>query len=532
MSDNDETIDDLNSIIDDTKDDLQDTIDDTEDHTDDSSTEETHEDDGHEDEGSSGDEGSSDDGASEEEEDEDEGEYDGVASAYKRDKKKKDDKPSGPNKDFAPFGRGHWTGVKKEGKLIGEVLYDQLIEFIEYLLKKTVDIPLDFADYALYKAFTSFKKYPKKEENEEKNVFDYGREIEKGYAERAAEGIGFYKNALNEVLENVEKNKRGEPLEWNVLRGQPDWFDKAVQLEREASADPTSEAAKKWERFKNSDKIIEGRLGNEAVYRIISTRMATFEEAMKGENFKLPENVEKKMKEMDRLLMEDDINAADLKTKMAAKIGEMRTMVEGGGFVNTAINAKLDAMQGITEGSEENVQTLKNSFRKPLSDIKEINPTPEHIKTLSREDYEQITKNIDKIREKYKDNPAMKVEVISSYVNGIIESLNNAQEDVIKYDKANRFSKSKIAEKTKKTIYGLINKAGDYIGEDGKPIISLKTQKEKAENGIKAVKSAINDFEVESIKISEYADATRRSSAPSSEKPEMLRQMSKYFRSR
>lgn len=528
--------DDLRQDDEDARQELEDVIDETEEKTDEENSSEDEGNGGSEEEGSSED-GSEDEhedegGDEEENEDEDEASYDGVAPNKKSKKSKDGPRPAG--KDFAPPGRGKWDGIKKEGKLIGEVLYEQVfLEFIEYLLKKAVDIPLDFADYVLFKSYKALTRVPPPKEKEEKTVFDYGREIEKGYAEKAAEGIGFYKKALNEVLQNIEKLKNGEPVEWKVLGEEPKWFNKAVALEKEARENPESEAAKKWERFKNSDKIIEGRLGNEAVYRIIATRTATFEEALKGEKFELPKDVVKKMKEMDDVLLNNDLDAAQLKAQMLEKINEMRTIVASGGVVNNAIKEKMNAMEAVATSGEEDVIKLKRAFKAPKDEIKDINPIAEHIKTIARVDYERITRNIDVIKEKYKDDPEKRIAVTSAYVNGIVDSLNKAQEDVIKYEEANRWSKNKFVQGAKNKVNNLINKAGSKLtNKDGDPLIDLKTKKEKAIRGVKSVRSAIDDFEVENKKISEYADATRRSSAPSSDKSSMLNQMSSYFRSR
>ena len=239
------------------------------------------------------------------------------------------------------------------------------------------------------------------------------------------------------------------------------------------------------------------------------------------------------MKEMDDVLLNNDLDAAQLKAQMLDKINEMRTIAAGGGFVNNAIKEKMNAMEAIATGDEEDVIKLKRAFKAPKDEIKEINPTAEHIKTLARADYEKITRNIDVIREKYKDDPEKRLTVTSNYINGIIDSLNQAQEHVIKYEEANLWSKNKIVQGAKTKVNQIINKAGEKLTDkDGDPLIDLKTKKEKAIRGVKSVRSAIDDFEVENKKISEYADATRRSSAPSSDKSSMLNQMSSYFRSR
>lgn len=444
----------------------------------------------------------------------------GISNAYAA--PNKEPKPKG--KTFSGGGkapdRGKWKPYEGKGKLFMEVVYDEIImAFIDWLMKKMVDIPLDFLDYVLFEAYKEVSGIdePAKEDNKKKTILGHAADMEKGHKERAEKCVLGYKKAFKEVLDNIERNKTGEALEWHIWRGgEPLFFRNLVTLEEAAGRDPNSPEARIWnERILKSPEIFEGMWNNELAYRTIAIRLAAFEEVAKGEKFKLPKPVRKSLSKMEKII-KDAETPEKMKKSMREEITKVRRKVGGADFVSRSVSAKLDEMDALMNDPEADKKKLIVGFKGLIKDINDINPATERMEQAAAQYYNTIKHNIDKIREAYPNDTERRQAQTAQYINGMIENINDVQPTIIKYQDAGKL------ERIAKNATG---KVADKVH------MNIHIGRQKAVRGIELIKDSMDNFMVDGVAINERPDVdhSRRRGTPPSDRSSFLAHLSRRF---
>lgn len=444
----------------------------------------------------------------------------GISNAYAL--QNKEPKPKG--KTFSGGGnapdRGKWKAYEGKGKLFMEVVYDEIImAFIDWLMKKMVDIPLDFLDYVLFEAYKEVSGIdePAKEDNKKKTILGHAAEMEKRHKDSAEKCVIGYKKAFKEVLDNIERNKTGEALEWRIWRGgEPRFFRNLVALEEAARRDPNSPEAHIWnERILKSPEVFEGIWKNELAYRTIAIRLAAFDEVAKGEKFELPKPVRKSLSKMEKII-ENAENPEKMKKSMREEITKIRREVNGDDFISRSISAKLDEMDVLMNDSEANKKKLIVGFKGLIKDINDINPATERMEQAAAQYYNTIKHNIDKIRDAYPHDTERRQALTAQYINGMIENINNVQPTIIKYQDAGKF------ERIAKNATG---KVADKVH------MNIHIGRQKAVRGIELIKNSMDNFMVDGVAINERPDVdrSRRRGTPPSDRSSILAHLTRRF---
>ena len=420
-------------------------------------------------------------------------EFDGESHAYDnlelRDRKQKGQKESGGGGSTighkAPD-HGKFELTKKKDDNIMEIFWGWWVEWtIERPTRWVVNTTLDFADFVFYGAQESGGIKRENKEDKKKSVFDYGEDIKQKYVKNINKLKSVHDKAHAEILDNVERSKAGEELQWKEWRGQPEFFDSILEMERTATSNPSSPEAQKWENFKKCPEFMQDLLNKEVLFRSLSVALATIDESLVDEKFELPKDVTKKIKEIEDILKDDKkkkMEPAELKTKIKEKVDEMKPLVAGDGYVNETIRKRLTEMERFASGSETDVKILREAFSSKTKQIKDVNPVTQRIESRGREYYENMMQNVDKIKEKYHGNEERSSAVARDYAVHMIEAIEAAITDSEKYE--NAF------------------------------ILRRKKTRKASKNSAEKASAAINNFMLEGAEIGSATDATRRSSNP------------------
>lgn len=199
---------------------------------------------------------------------------DGISSAYGRDLKNK--KPQAqPKSNWPTPPKKADTKIKApDGKLLHDMLWNELLKFYEWAIDKIVDLGLDFTTFVLYpKPFTADEK--KEDTND---IFAVGNIQYENWKKTQLKNKDEVNNYHQEVIDNLERQKVGAPLVWSHLGEKPAFFDNLFALYREAEANPNSEAAKKMKQIKRFPKISDKIFSNSEKIGHIAYNQATLQE--------------------------------------------------------------------------------------------------------------------------------------------------------------------------------------------------------------------------------------------------------------
>lgn len=456
------------------------------------------------------------------EEDVNEDDYDsgelGISSAYGTKGKKEKEGSSRSGSSGAPD-RGKFTPSKKDGKGFMDVFYEEfVVAFIEWSMKKTVDLHLDFADYVLFKAYAS-DGYVPAEENNKKTVFEHGKDVENRYKERVEKANEMYGKAFGEVLANIERLETGENPEWRIWQGgEPRFFQDLVELKRKAEADPTSPEAETWKRILKSPERMEGMCRTELLTVVIATRLATLEEAASGDKFELPKPINKGLEKMDKII-ENFKKPEDLKADMAKQIEELLKITNTGNPVDVALTQRLNAMKKLATGNETDKKKLVQGFNEIMKDMREYNPVSERIELKAAENYAKLKLNRDKIREAHAGDPEKIKEVTLDYLKTLVTTIDNIHKDVEK-----SYDTGKVMNVTQSAISGAANAVHLHIG----------TRRQKAQDGVNKVKEVFEGFKVDNVPLKDRPDVAdgRRSTGLPMDRAAVMRSLASRFRGR
>lgn len=368
-------------------------------------------------------------------------------------------------------------------ELKGDDIMQDLWRLWMYLWKlcvgKPVDWTLDLLNFALYEPFQKHKLAAQEKELEKKDARYYGDKLYENYANKAKKNAGLLSKSFDEIMTNIDNRKAGLPENWRTWRQEPAFFARLVQIEARAAADPNSNEAKFWEKFKSTPEIAKNLFEKEVDLRYLSIHIATLDEAINNpDEYKLPENVAKKIKEMEAILQKET-DAQKIKDKIKEKMDELRPEVAGTDYVSQKITEKLNKMERFAIGPETDAQAVKNGFRKTLEEIKEVNPVSQRIEDASKPIYENMMQNIEKIVVLNINDPEAMKENIRGYMTHMFTSVY----DLEKASKEFFDHKDDMIEKMKqKTGKGM-------------------SYKQKAKDKITSAQDSINNFVVNNREI-------------------------------
>lgn len=312
-------------------------------------------------------------------------------------------------------------------ELKGDDIMQDLWRFWMYLWKlsigKPVDWTLDLLNFGMYEPFQKHKLAAQAKELEKKDARYYGDKLYDNYANKAKKNAGLLSKSFDEVMTNIENRKAGLPEVWRTWRQEPAFFERLVQIEARAAADPNSNEAKFWENIKSTPEIAKNLFEKEVDLRYISVHIAALNEAINNpDEYKLPEKVAKKIKEMETILHRET-DAQKIKDKIKEKMDELRPEVAGADFVSQKITEKLNKMERFAIGPETDAQAVKNGFRKTLEEIKEVNPVSKRIDDASKPIYDNMMQNIEKIVVMYSNDQEAMKENIRNYMTYMFTSV-------------------------------------------------------------------------------------------------------------
>ena len=312
-------------------------------------------------------------------------------------------------------------------------------------LGKTVDWSLDLLNFGLYEPFQKHKLADQAKELQKKDARYYGDKLYENYSKKTMKNAGLFQKSFDEIMTNIDNRKAGLPETWRTWRQEPNFFERLVQIEARATADPNSPEAKFWEKFKTTPEIAKNMFEKEVDLRYLSVHIAALDEGINNpDEYKLPENVSKKIKEMETIL-HNETDTQKIKDKIKEKLDDLRHDVTGTDYVSQKITEKLDKMGRVVIGPETDAQAVKNSFRKSINEMKEINPVSQRIEDASKPIYDNMMQNIEKIAVKYADDQ----EAMTTNIRGYMNHMFTAVYDLEKASKEFYDHKEDVTEKIK-----------------------------------------------------------------------------------
>lgn len=381
--------------------------------------------------------------------------------------------------DAKPVDYGSQEKLELKGDDVMQDLWRLWMYIWRLCLSKPVDWSLDLLNFGLYEPFQKNKLASQAKALEKKDARYYGDKLYETYSKKAMKNAGLFQKSFDEIMTNIDNRKAGLPETWRTWRQEPNFFERLVQIEARAAADPNSNEAKFWEKFKSTPEIAKNMFEKEVDLRYISIHIAAINEGVNNpDEYKLPEDVSKKIKEMEGILSKGK-DAQGIKDQMRVKIEELRLLATGTDYVSQKITENLEKMKVTAIGPETDVQALKNSFKKPIEDIKEINPVSKRIEDASKPIYDNMMQNIEKIAVLYaNDQEAMKTN-IRGYVAHMFESV---------YD----------LEKAAKEFY---DHKDDVIEQVKQKTGKGVSYKQKANTKITGAQNSINNFIVDNCEV-------------------------------
>lgn len=403
---------------------------------------------------------------------------DGQSHAYnfnlpygKKQKEEKTPKKGGGGDKHKPYPL-EWekfNGDKK--KLIMEYLSDLWdYIFITCPLEAITNTTIASIDWFLYAPFGGGSdKKDKKEKKKDKTVLDYRDDVRDEYTAKANELSKIVSQAHQELKDNIEKAKNGQPTRWKEWGKAPACFNAFVELAQKAEADPNSEEAVRWKKFEKFPETMKKIIQKEDVLRYFSLTLAAANVAVEPKSVEIPKNISQKIGELSKV-MNKSSDIVTLKDKMTEKIGEIRILTAGGRPVDVAVSEKLDEIQNIVSSPINDVDKIKKELDKKIKELNNVNAFPKKIKADSQVYYNSMSENIDKIMEAYKGQPAIALEKVKEYMTKIKTSVDSVEKETQKYVEERTFDIKKLRRsKIKKRIDSTIDVI-DKFELEGMPI--------------------------------------------------------------
>lgn len=370
-------------------------------------------------------------------------------------------------------------------------------------LGKTVDWSLDLLNFGIYEPFQKHKLANQAKELEKKDARYYGDKLYENYSKKAMKNAGLFQKSFDEIMTNIDNRKAGLPETWRTWRQEPNFFERLVQIEARATADPNSNEAKFWEKFKTTPEIAKNMFEKEVDLRYLSIHIAALDEGINNpDEYKLPEDVSKKIKEMETIL-HNETDAQKIKDKIKEKVTELRPQVTGTDYVNQKITEKLDKMERVVIGPETDAQALKNSFRKSIGEIKEINPVSQRIEDASKLIYDNLMQNIEKIAVTYANDQEAMTTNIRGYMTHMFTAVYDLEKTSKDFFEHREDITEKIKEKTgrgttyKKTANEKLTTAKEAIDNfvfNGREVGSIRRPATVRHNPIAEDRTQVQEF--------------------------------------
>lgn len=366
-----------------------------------------------------------------------------------------------------------------------DLVNEWVFEIYGDIIDGAVDLVLEFLDFMLVFAHQPDTRSEEKTEKKarKKNIFDYGDAVIERYKKPVSEMKEFFDKAHAEILENVKREKAGMPTEWKICKKEPKFFKDIVELSKKAEHDPNSPEAKKWERFKNAPQIMDGLYNKEILLRKLSIGLSTIDVALdETGGGAVPAPVIKEGNEMAKLLENKKLSSDELKAKVTEKLGKITPHISDDTPVNRAIAEKVKKIERVINGVESDDKKFRGNLKKSIEALQEVNAKEIEIDDRSQRYYQDIRQNIDKIKEKYKDNPDQRRTAIHGYVSQLAEDLKKSHKSAEKYvTSINLAFRKKYKKEAQADFLGAQNAVNGYLVE-GEAIGTMPTPYKETQN--------------------------------------------------
>lgn len=379
------------------------------------------------------------------------------------------------------------TDLGKETNIMELIWKEFILASYAGTIDFVVDNTLDFVEYVLYAPFKSDKKVKiEKEPEGPKTIYAMGDEVFKKRREELEKGKNKFNESYVELKENLAREANGEKPKWTVWKSEPSFYQELKAIAEKAKANPESAEAKVMEEFNKVPEMIESLFKKEVGLFKLALNLATLETTANPISLLSPEAVEKlkSLKEM----AENKDQGLDYQV-VENTIKEIQSTIVEDDKTSKAILEELDKMKQASKkqatGKKQIIASLKKIRKIDGAAGSDEDVIKAHILRLSKEKYNRITQNIDKIHESYKDNPEERASVVKEYMTHIITSLTAAKPVV----------DAMITGDIKSKIPGYRSKAKEAVNKADQSIDDFKLKEENIGNVGAAAVHIENPFE-------------------------------------
>lgn len=344
----------------------------------------------------------------------------GISNAYADDikampqKTEKSSKSSWPK----PPARGKNDVKVANGKDIMEVFWNEMWALYDKILDFVVDTALDFVVFVLYpeKPASGYEKKNEKADAIAAGEQAYNSQIQK-IRKQKAQAFAVHK----EIKDNLQKTIDGESVEWKILKKEPDFYAKLVEIKKKALNAPNSPEAKMISEFEkmpetfeqmaeNCEKMMKFAVNLAAMEEYVSPKTKDAEINRLKEQYKNnPDELKKKLEEIDAIYK----NPKKEQEQMAERINS-----NAEGYYNNIIE-NIGKIRAANEDNPEKMQKelaeYMGSMSASLKDAKELI-------------YDKIYKD-GKDSKKNKENAVSKIAATINIVNGTMQNMKDGHHD-------------------------------------------------------------------------------------------------------
>ncbi|MBR5599378.1 MAG: hypothetical protein IKW39_04980, partial [Alphaproteobacteria bacterium] len=211
------------------------------------------------------------------------------------------DKKNGDNKqDFPkPPKRADKGKSGGESNIMDLFWKEFILASYDWIVNTSVDTVLDFVDYVLY----SRNKSPEKTKEEKIDVFAIGSGIRKKTKDEMLKRKEVASKAFDEIVRNLEKDKNGLQVKWEVLKGEPVVFKKLSEINKKPVKSRTFEEKEIMDEFLKTPNVLNNLIDEGIGIREIAIASATCESAANyADKYAVSETFDKKLTELENQL--------------------------------------------------------------------------------------------------------------------------------------------------------------------------------------------------------------------------------------
>ncbi len=161
----------------------------------------------------------------------------------------------------------------KESSIMDLFWKDFILASYDWVIDTTVDTTLDFIDYVLY-----HRNEEKKEDKKEKiDIYSIGRTMRESTKEKMLKKKEVSLRGYEEIVNNLERDKKGQQPEWKLLKKEPSFFKKLSEINKKDPLDRSEGEKELMAEFKEVPNVMNRMLNEGIRLKEIAIASATCE---------------------------------------------------------------------------------------------------------------------------------------------------------------------------------------------------------------------------------------------------------------